>query len=84
MPSITEPDTSGDVKLSWDPKNPNEVERAKAHFEKLKAAGHIFFRLSPDGGKGDKTSLFHKQDGELIYEFDPEDDVLATKVPVGG
>lgn len=83
MPSIIEPDVSGDVKLTWDPENPKEVEHAKRHFDELKKKGHIFFRVAPDGQKGKKVAEFGG-DGQLICEFDPAADVVATQVPVGG
>jgi len=84
MPSIVEPDLCGDVKLTWDPNNPKEVEHAKRHFEELKKKGHIFFLIAPDGQKGDKRKNFDGGDGQLICEFDPKADVVATQVPVGG
>lgn len=84
MPSITEPNDLGDVTLSWDPSKPEEVKHARAHFEKLQKAAHIFFRVSPEGGKLDKLESFDENVGELICEFDPNADVVATQVPVGG
>jgi hypothetical protein len=84
MPSINVPDATGHVEISWNPENPEEVKHAKAHFEKLKAAGHIFFEIAPDGAKGDKVDSWKESAKELICEFDPKADILATKVPVGG
>ena len=84
MPSISVPDTTGDVKVSWDPKNPDDVKNAKDHFDKLKKTGHIFFKLDKDGKKGKKVSSFDESAGELVCEFDPEADVVGTKLPSGG
>ncbi len=84
MPSIAMPDTSGDVKLTWNPDNEDEVKHAKDHFDKLKSQGHIFFRIAADGGKGRKIAVFEDGKGELICEFDPKADVLATPLPRGG
>jgi hypothetical protein len=84
MPSITQPNKTGDVKLSWNPANPEEVKHAKAHYDKLKSSAHIFFRISPDGGKADKLETFDENIGELLCEFDPNADVLATQLPGGG
>lgn len=84
MPSIVEPDLTGDMKISWDPEKPEEVEHARKHWEKLKASGHIFFRIAPEGGKGKKVSSFDGQEAGLLCEFDPNADALATRVPVGG
>lgn len=36
-------DGSGHLTLSWDPSDPATVERAKAEFDRLKAAGYAFF-----------------------------------------
>lgn len=84
MPSIATPDTCGDVKISWDPSNPEDVKNAKDHFEKLKKTGHLFFRIEADGKKGSKVKKFEDGMGELVCEFDPKADVLATQLPVGG
>ena len=84
MPSIIEPDLCGDVKLTWDPENPEEVKHAKDHFDKLKKQAHIFFKLTGAKEKGEKIEEFPAKDGELICEFDPKADVVATRVPVGG
>lgn len=84
MPSIAMPDTTGDVKLSWDPENPEDVKNAKDHFDKLKSTGHIFFKIDGAGKKGKKVKDFEDGSGELVCEFDPKADVMATKLPSGG
>ena len=84
MPSIAVPDVTGDVKLTWDPENPKEVAHAKDHFERLKTSGHIFFRIKSGEKKGDRLKVFEDGAGELICEFDPKADVLATELPRGG
>ncbi len=84
MPSLITPDTTGDVKITWDPTNPDDVKNAKDHFDKLKKSGHIFFKIAADGEKGKKVKEFDENIGELVCEFDPKADVVATKVPVGG
>jgi hypothetical protein len=84
MPSICVPDTTGDVKLTWNPENPDEVKHAKDHFEALRKSGHIFFRIESDGKKGAKIKKFDDGLGEVLCEFDPNADVMGTKLPSGG
>lgn len=84
MPSIAVPDATGDVKLTWDPLNPDEVKHARDHFEKLKKAGHIFFKIGAPGKKGAKIDGFEEGLGKMICEFDPKADIIATPVPRGG
>lgn len=84
MPSIATPDTSGHVKISWNPDNPDEVKNARDHFEKLKKSAHIFFKVDPEGGKGKKVKEFDGQLGELVCEFDPKADVVAAPLMGGG
>jgi len=84
MPSIATPDTTGDFKITWDPTNPKDVENAREHFNDLKKKGHIFFRIESDGKKGSKIKKFEDGLGEAICEFDPQADVVATQLPVGG
>lgn len=83
MPSISTPSLEGDVKLSWNPDNADEVKNAKDHFDKLKASGHIFFRLK-DGAKASRMKDFDAKAGELTCEFDPKADIVATPIPRGG
>ena len=84
MPSITTPDVSGDVKITWDPENPEDVKNARDHFEKLKKSNHIFFKVTDDGSKGKKVKDFDEQLGELVCEFDPKADVVAAPLVSGG
>ncbi len=84
MPSITFPDTTGDVKISWNPEDPKDVQNARDHFEKLKKENHIFFKLSADGSKGKKVKEFDEALGELVCEFDPKADVVAAPMVSGG
>lgn len=84
MPSITTPDVTGDVKITWDPTNPDDVKNAKDHFDKLKKSGHIFFKIDGDGKKGKKVKDFNEGTGELVCEFDPKADVMSAPVLRGG
>jgi hypothetical protein len=84
MPSIATPDISGDVKITWDPTNPEDVKNAKDHFDKLKKDGHIFFKVGDDGQKGKKVKEFDEKMAELVCEFDPKADVVSMPLPRGG
>jgi hypothetical protein len=53
-------DRTGDMKVTWDPANPAEVEMARAQFEAAKAKGYAAYTL----GEGGAT-------GEVIKKFDP-------------
>ncbi len=85
----------GDVKISWDPSNPEEVSRAREMFKSLQDKGHLFFKLAkkPKGWglilkrkakKGDQVTSFSKMDGELIVDFCPETEKIVATPPVGG
>lgn len=90
----------GDVKISWNPDNPDEVKNAEEMFKSLKEKGHIFFKVSKKKSKkkwgligketvkeekGDRVRWFGKTDGELLVEFDPKaEKVVAAPVVTGG
>ena len=84
MPSITTPDVTGDLKISWDPDKPEDVKNAKAHFDDLKKKGHIFYTVSRFGKKKDKVDQFDPEAGKLVCEFDPKADVMSVPVLRGG
>lgn len=56
-------DTS--MKLSWDPDNPESVEKQKKIFQHLKKQGYIFFKVkyTPEG---------YEHKGDIVNEFSPE------------
>lgn len=56
-------DTS--MKLSWDPENPESVEKQRQIFQHLKKQGYIFFKCekTPDG---------YEHKGDIVSEFSPE------------
>ena len=75
---------TGDVRVSWDPSNKDEVKNAREHFNLLKEKHHIFFRVTANG-KGDPLDQFDATAGEIICEFDPDaEKILASRPPVGG
>lgn len=71
---LIELNETGDTKLIWDTDNPDEVEAAKAMFDKLKKKGYLAYAVNK---KGDK--------GEVLTEFDPEAEriILAPQMKGG-
>lgn len=49
-------DATGHMTLTWDPDDPDEVARAAAEFQRLRAAGYLMFASRTD---------FQPSDGEL-------------------
>jgi hypothetical protein len=67
-------DMTGDTKVIWDPKNPDEVDAARQQFNTLKAKGFLAFSVKKDGEKGTR-----------IKEFDPEaEKIIMSPQPLAG
>jgi hypothetical protein len=81
--SLTEPtiiggemailDRTGHSRQIWDPRNPDEVEAARATFNKLKGKGYIAYKVKPDGSEG-----------EIMTTFDPQAEKMIMAPPVVG
>ncbi len=57
----------GDTKNIWDPDNPDEVEAAKATYDRLVAKGYRAFAVTgKDGEKGDQIDKFDPSAGRMI------------------
>lgn len=68
-------DHTGDTRLMWDSRNPDEVAEARAMFERLSSRGHLIYKAEGKDGRR----------GEQIREFDPTvERIIAMKAPVGG
>lgn len=63
----------GDTKTIWDPDNAEEVENARAVFERFKAKGYAIFRADKKGEKG-----------EQIKKFDPDAAKMICVPPIVG
>lgn len=64
----------GDIKLSWDMDNEDEIEIARAAFTKAKKDGFAFYAMD----KG-------KQTGSVINRFNPDlEDIIGRPQLVGG
>lgn len=79
----------GDVKITWNPKNPEEVKTAEEMFLSLKAKGHMFFKISKAGvfrrkeKRGERVRAFSEAKGAMIAVFDPKEP-LKPEVEVVG
>jgi hypothetical protein len=66
----------GHLTLNWDPDNPDEVQKAKAEFEALKAAGFAFFREDREVRRLGRSGALDVKAGEAppvakAREFEP-------------
>lgn len=64
----------GEREETWDPTNPEEVERARAAFEEIKSTGPML-----------AVKMTSDRKGEQIRDFEPEaDTILISRPLVGG
>lgn len=63
----------GDTKLMWDKHSEDEVEAAKATFDKLRARGYLAFKAKKDGSQG-----------EQMDKFDPKAERIIMSPPMQG
>jgi hypothetical protein len=54
-------DDTGDTRLQWNLKNPEEVEAARTRFNELKKQGYTAYTVDKSGDSG-----------EVIHTFDPK------------
>ena len=74
-------DSSGHVRIEWDPNNPKDVEDAKKTIQDLKSKGYAFFSVLGDPTKSPMESghmIVHRTE-DLIS---PPDDVVPEDSPV--
>ena len=65
--------STGDTKVMWDPKNPDEVAAAKVQFDTLRAKGFIAYTVNKKGGTGD-----------ILRQFDPDAEKIILSPPIVG
>lgn len=63
----------GDLRMTWDPAKPDEVERVRAVFDEMKAKGYTAFRSDE---KGKKASA--------MKTFDPDAEAIILAPPIVG
>lgn len=67
-------DHTGDTKLMWDHRRPDEVDAARVTFNSLKKKGYVAYKVKSDGSAG-----------EAISEFDPAaEKIIMAPAVVGG
>lgn len=59
-------DATGDTKRIWDPNNPDEVEDARASFDRLKKKGYVAYKVNEAGDKGEVIREFDASAGKII------------------
>lgn len=59
-------DVTGDTKIMWSADNPDEVEAAKATFDKLKSKKFLAYTVRDDGEKGEVIRNFDKTAERII------------------
>ena len=64
----------GDTKTIWDPTNEDEVDNAKASFDRLTAKGYRAFLVDKETG----------EKGELMKEWDPKAGRMIMVPPIQG
>lgn len=62
------PDHTGDTRIMWDPRNPDEVATAKAAFKAAQKQGMTAFAVNTDGSanEGEIIREFNKDTGKII------------------
>jgi hypothetical protein len=92
---IAELNHSGDVKFTWDRKNPKDCEAAHEYFDAMKKKGLMIFKVKIFGRKGAAVKRFNPKDGsylftapaeaaELAHKFEPEASYVAAPPVAGG
>ncbi len=64
---------AGDTKIIWDSDNKDEVDAARATFERLVKKGFAAFTVKKNGDQGSK-----------ITEFDPDEEKMIMIMPMAG
>lgn len=59
-------DKTGDTKTIWDPSVADEVEAARAQYDKFKAKGYLAYKVDAKGEKAEVMSAFDPQAGKII------------------
>lgn len=59
-------DGSGDTRVMWDPRSNEEVEAAKATFDRLRGKGYLAFTVKPNGDPDVQIHAFNAQAGKIV------------------
>ena len=79
---------AGDLKITWDPEKPVEVEAARAAFKEAQAKGMLLYEILRFGKRGETLEEFDPDcgsvGGKVIREFDPKAKRIVATPPVAG
>lgn len=64
--SLEYPSLDGDTRTTWNPENQDEVDNAKASFDRLKKKGYLAYTVEDNGEKGEVIQAFDPQAGRII------------------
>lgn len=67
-------DQSGDTRITWDRRNVEEVENARATFDRLRAKGYNAYSVKPEDGSKNV----------MITTFDPNAEKIILAPPLVG
>ncbi len=56
----------GDIKSIWDPAVPDEVENARATFDRMRKKNYLAFKVNAAGEKGEQIREFDPEAGKII------------------
>jgi hypothetical protein len=59
-------DHTGDTRMMWDPDVKDEVDAAKATFDKMKKKGYLAYTVKKDGEPGEVVQAFDPKAGKII------------------
>lgn len=62
------PDTTGDTRIMWNPRDKADVALAEDSFKNARAKGMLVYLVSPESGEstGEVVTSFPKKEGKLI------------------
>ena len=66
--------SEGDIKYTWNPKNPEEVQAARDHFNDLKARGYLIFKIQ-------RRKNFRPRASDRVESFQPNQKGLVFRAP---
>lgn len=66
-------DGTGDFKVVWNRENADEVEVARASFDKMLKKGYAAYGVKKGGDKKDR-----------VYTFDPDSEAIIMAAPMAG
>lgn len=67
----------GDVRLTWEPGNTEDIETARRAFSDLRGKGYLAYKVTP-GRRGAEPQR------EQIRRFDPEAEQIVLTPPLAG